>query len=231
MTYVIAEPCIDVKDKACIRGARPSASAKASGCSASTPASAPAGAPASRPARPGRSSAKTMCPASGPSSPSRTQTLRSARLARRRRQDRPAALRHRVCRQLRRGAVARGALAQQWRGGRANADPAADPVPLGNPVRSADLRVPGGQAAWVYSLITPHYNTARPHQSITQHVPDGHRDTARRATVTDLDTARIHRRPVLGGVLPRTRSTSDWPLTARAVRAVVPGWPAQPQPG
>jgi len=34
-----------------------------------------------------------------------------------------------------------------------------------------------------------HYNTARPHQSITQHVPDGHRDT-RRTTVTGLDATR-----------------------------------------
>jgi putative transposase len=45
-----------------------------------------------------------------------------------------------------------------------------------------------------------HYNTARPHQGIAQHVPDADRDTPR-ATVTDLDTARIHRRPVLGGLI------------------------------
>ena len=32
-----------------------------------------------------------------------------------------------------------------------------------------------------------HYNTARPHQGIAQHVPDGDRDTPR-ATVTDVDT-------------------------------------------
>jgi putative transposase len=29
------------------------------------------------------------------------------------------------------------------------------PVPLGNTIRSGDLRVFGGQAAWVYSLIRP----------------------------------------------------------------------------
>ena len=45
-----------------------------------------------------------------------------------------------------------------------------------------------------------HYNTARPHQGIAQHVPDADRDTPR-ATVTDLDTGRIHRRPVLGGLI------------------------------
>jgi putative transposase len=45
-----------------------------------------------------------------------------------------------------------------------------------------------------------HYNTARPHQGIAQHVPDADRDTPR-ATVTDLDTARIYRRPVLGGLI------------------------------
>jgi len=45
-----------------------------------------------------------------------------------------------------------------------------------------------------------HYNTARSHQSITQHVPDCHRDT-RRATVTGLDATRVCRRPVLGGLV------------------------------
>jgi transposase InsO family protein len=45
-----------------------------------------------------------------------------------------------------------------------------------------------------------HYNMARPHQGIAQHVPDADRDTPR-TTVTDLDTTRIHRRPVLGGLI------------------------------
>ena len=39
-----------------------------------------------------------------------------------------------------------------------------------------------------------HYNTARPHQGIAQHVPGADRDTPR-ATVTDPGTARIHQRP------------------------------------
>ena len=45
-----------------------------------------------------------------------------------------------------------------------------------------------------------HYNTARPHQGIAQHVPDGERD-APRATVTDIDTRQIRRKPVLGGLI------------------------------
>ena len=45
-----------------------------------------------------------------------------------------------------------------------------------------------------------HYNTARPHQGIAQHIPGAERDTTR-FTVTDLDSARIHRRPVLGGLI------------------------------
>ena len=45
-----------------------------------------------------------------------------------------------------------------------------------------------------------HYNTARPHQGIAQRVPDGERD-APRATVTDLDTRQIRRKPVLNGLI------------------------------
>jgi hypothetical protein len=45
-----------------------------------------------------------------------------------------------------------------------------------------------------------HYNTARPHQGIAQRVPAGERD-AHRATLTDVDAWRIHRKPVLGGLI------------------------------
>ena len=45
-----------------------------------------------------------------------------------------------------------------------------------------------------------HDNTARPHQGISQGVPDGEPD-APRATVTDLDSERIRRKPVLGGLI------------------------------
>jgi len=45
-----------------------------------------------------------------------------------------------------------------------------------------------------------HYNTARPHQGIAQRVPDGEHDGSH-ITVTDLDRERIHRKPVLGGLI------------------------------
>ncbi len=45
-----------------------------------------------------------------------------------------------------------------------------------------------------------HYNTARPHQGIAQRVPDGEHD-GDHLTVADLDRERIHRKPVLGGLI------------------------------
>ena len=45
-----------------------------------------------------------------------------------------------------------------------------------------------------------HYNTARPHQGTAQHVPD-HEPDAARATMTDVNTQQIRRRPVLGGLI------------------------------
>jgi putative transposase len=45
-----------------------------------------------------------------------------------------------------------------------------------------------------------HHNTARPHQGIAQHVPDGHHYGVH-ITVTGLDRERIHRKPVLGGLI------------------------------
>ena len=45
-----------------------------------------------------------------------------------------------------------------------------------------------------------HYHTARPHQGIAQRVPGADRDTPR-ATATELDTGRIRRRSVLGGLI------------------------------
>ena len=44
------------------------------------------------------------------------------------------------------------------------------------------------------------YNTARPHQGIARRVPDDESD-APRATVTDIDTRQIRRKPVLGGLI------------------------------
>src|SRR5208337_1775453 len=45
-----------------------------------------------------------------------------------------------------------------------------------------------------------HYNTARPHQGITQRAPDDKPDVPRRIG-TDLDTLQIRRRPVLNGLI------------------------------
>ena len=45
-----------------------------------------------------------------------------------------------------------------------------------------------------------HYNTARPHQGISQRVPDDEPD-APRATMTDLDNERIRRKSVLDGLI------------------------------
>jgi len=45
-----------------------------------------------------------------------------------------------------------------------------------------------------------HYNTARPHQGIAQHLPDDESD-AHPATVTDIGTRQIRRKPVLGGLI------------------------------
>lgn len=45
-----------------------------------------------------------------------------------------------------------------------------------------------------------HYNTARPHQSIAQRVPDGKHDGGH-FTVADLDRGRILRKPVLGALI------------------------------
>src|SRR5712691_5413062 len=44
------------------------------------------------------------------------------------------------------------------------------------------------------------YNTARPHQGIAQRVPGDERDT-HPATVTDVDTRQIRRKPVLNGLI------------------------------
>jgi transposase InsO family protein len=45
-----------------------------------------------------------------------------------------------------------------------------------------------------------HYNTARPHQGIAQRIPDGEYH-APRIIPGDLGAQRIHRRPVLGGLI------------------------------
>ena len=57
--------------------------------------------------------------------------------------------------------------------------------------------------AHLHTVLTEyqaHYNTARPHQGISQRVPDDEPD-APRATMTDIGSERIRRKPVLGGLI------------------------------
>jgi putative transposase len=59
----------------------------------------------------------------------------------------------------------------------------------------------GGQH--LHTILTEyqaHYNVARPHQGIAQHVPADERD-APRASVTNIDIQQIRRKPVLGGLI------------------------------
>ena len=152
MTYVIAEPRIDVKDKACIQECPVERICEGERMLYIHPGEC-AGWGACEPVRAVEAIFyKERCArAVGSVHRRERQVLRSARLARWRRQDRSAALRHRVCRQRRRGAVARGVLAQQWRGGRANADPAAGP-PAEEAAATASMRAgPGPQVAPTFS--------------------------------------------------------------------------------
>ena len=58
-------------------------------------------------------------------------------------------------------------------------------------------------AQHLHAILTEyqaHYNTSRPHQGIAQHVPDDDRD-APRASVTNIDTQQIRRKPILGGLI------------------------------
>jgi transposase InsO family protein len=57
-----------------------------------------------------------------------------------------------------------------------------------------------GRLRAVLAEYQVHYNTARPHQGIAQRVPDGEHDGSH-ITATDLDRERIHRKPVLGGLI------------------------------
>jgi hypothetical protein len=59
----------------------------------------------------------------------------------------------------------------------------------------------------VLTEYAAHYNGARPHQGIAQRIPADHpnQPTAR---VIDLDTARIRRKPILGGL------TSEYQVAA-----------------
>jgi putative transposase len=57
-----------------------------------------------------------------------------------------------------------------------------------------------GHLRAVLAEYQAHYNTARPHQGIAQRVPGGEHDGSH-ITATDLDRGRIHRKPVLSGLI------------------------------
>jgi putative transposase len=72
-----------------------------------------------------------------------------------------------------------------------------------NFTRSFDAVFQASGARILRTVLTEyrvHYNTAPPHQGIAQHVPGDERDTPR-APITDIDIGRIHRRPVLSGLI------------------------------
>jgi putative transposase len=61
--------------------------------------------------------------------------------------------------------------------------------------------IPGGRHLHAVLTENPaHHNTARPHQGIPQRIPDDE-SHAPRATVTDIDTRQIRRKPVPGGLI------------------------------
>jgi len=80
-----------------------------------------------------------------------------------------------------------------------------------------------------------HYNAARPHQGIAQRVPADERD-AHPATVTDVDTRQIRRKPVLNGLInaslrsrPRVSATLTVCRSSSPVNTAIPEstvWPS-----
>ena len=73
----------------------------------------------------------------------------------------------------------------------------AEAAALGYEVKT---RWPGYFACSVLTDYQAHYNTARPHQGIAQRVPDSEHGGGH-PTIADLDRERIHRKPVLSGLI------------------------------
>jgi Integrase core domain len=69
-----------------------------------------------------------------------------------------------------------------------------------------------GHLRAVLAEYQAHYSTARPHQGIAQHVPEGERDS-RRSAETGLDSQRIRRKAVLNG-LQDLPSAMEYPVVA-----------------
>ena len=79
---------------------------------------------------------------------------------------------------------------------------------MAHPPRALDdifLRHASDALTWHRKLAASRYDTsnrrtARPHQGISQRIPDDEPD-APRATVTHVNSQRIRRKPVLGGLI------------------------------
>ena len=65
-----------------------------------------------------------------------------------------------------------------------------------------------------------HYNTARPHQGIAQRVPDSEHDGGHPA-VADLDRERIHRKPVLSGLINEYTRAALHPKDSQVTRQIL----------
>jgi hypothetical protein len=65
-----------------------------------------------------------------------------------------------------------------------------------------------------------HYNTARPHQGIAQRVPDSQHDGGH-PTVADLDRERVHRKPVLSGLINEYTRAALHPKDSQVTRQVL----------
>ena len=65
-----------------------------------------------------------------------------------------------------------------------------------------------------------HYNTARPHQGIAQRVPDSQHDGGH-PTVADLDRERVHRKPVLSGLINEYTRAALHPKDSQVTRRIL----------
>jgi len=65
-----------------------------------------------------------------------------------------------------------------------------------------------------------HYSTARPHQGIAQRVPDSEHDGGH-PTVADLDRERIHRKPVLSGLINEYTRAALHPKDSQVTRQIL----------
>src|SRR5208283_5260276 len=75
---------------------------------------------------------------------------------------------------------------------------------------------------FVLAEYQAHYNTARPHQGIAQRVPDSEHDGGHPA-VADPDRERIHRKPVLSGLINEYTRAALHPKDPQVTRQILTG--------